>query len=45
MRLKRCKHCGRDFETAKQGAYLCPECALAARRASERYGQPKWNRQ
>ena len=34
MRLKRCKHCGRDFETAKQGAYLCPECALAARRAS-----------
>lgn len=34
MRLKSCKRCGAVFETDKRGAYLCPACALAARRAS-----------
>lgn len=34
MRAKKCKHCGTLFETDKQGAYLCPECALASRQAS-----------
>lgn len=34
MRRKACKHCGKEFETDKQGAYLCPDCALKSRRDS-----------
>lgn len=34
MRLKKCKTCGKNFETDKQGAYLCPDCAATARRSS-----------
>lgn len=34
MRQKACKHCGAVFETDRQGAYLCPACALEARRKS-----------
>lgn len=34
MRLKRCKTCGKDFQTDKEGAYMCPECALQSRRKS-----------
>lgn len=30
MRLKRCKKCGRDFESDKPGGYFCPECAKVA---------------
>ncbi len=34
MRTKACKHCGKVFDTDRNGVYLCPECALASRRAS-----------
>lgn len=34
MRQKKCKSCGVLFETDKQGAYMCPACALASRQAS-----------
>jgi hypothetical protein len=34
MRIKSCKHCGQTFETDKRGAYLCPACALQAKRDS-----------
>ena len=34
MRLKRCKRCGKDYNTDKPGAYYCPDCALQARRES-----------
>lgn len=34
MRRKACKKCGAVFETDKAGAYLCPACAAASRRAS-----------
>lgn len=34
MRTKSCKKCGRAFDTGKQGAYLCPECADASRKSS-----------
>lgn len=34
MRLIRCKKCGTEFETDRQGKYLCDACALASRRAS-----------
>ena len=34
MRTKQCKKCGSAFDTDRQGAYLCPACAAASRRAS-----------
>lgn len=34
MRITRCKDCGRLLETEKSQAYLCPDCALAHKRAS-----------
>jgi uncharacterized Zn ribbon protein len=34
MRRKSCKHCGGVFETDKKGTYLCPECAVKAKRNS-----------
>lgn len=34
MRRKACKKCGAVFETDKPGAYMCPACAAASRRAS-----------
>lgn len=34
VRRKACKKCGGVFETDKRGAYLCPACASASRRAS-----------
>jgi hypothetical protein len=34
MRTKACKRCGKAFETDQRGKYLCPACALQAKRAS-----------
>lgn len=31
MRLKRCKRCGTDFETGREGAYFCPSCSALAK--------------